>query len=145
MFRWIRVNEMNNQPLVSIITPCYNGEKFLERYFESILAQTYTNIELIFVNDGSKDCTEKIAMSYSEKLKSKGVQYIYIYQENAGQAAAMNKVLKIFSGKYLAWVDSDDVMTAESIKRKVAFLEKNPDLKRNIIFSNKNLFLKKAK
>ena len=51
------------KPLVSIITPCYNGEAFLKRYFESILNQTYPNLELIFINDGSTDRTEEIALS----------------------------------------------------------------------------------
>ena len=80
-----------DKPLVSIITPCYNGETFLHRYFESILAQTYPNLELIFVNDGSTDKTEEIAMSYQKKLCEKGIRYIYLEQENAGQAAALNK------------------------------------------------------
>lgn len=112
-----------DKPLVSIITPCYNGEFFLDRYFESILAQTYPNLELIFVNDGSTDKTEEIAMSYKGKLCKKGIQYIYIKQDNAGQAAALNKGLKIFKGKYLTWPDSDDEMTRDCIEKKVEFLE----------------------
>lgn len=112
-----------DKPLVSIITPCYNGETFLHRYFESILAQTYPNLELIFVNDGSTDKTEEIAMSYQKKLCGKGIRYIYLKQENAGQAAALNKGLKIFTGKYLTWPDSDDEMTPECIEKKVEFLE----------------------
>lgn len=111
------------KPLVSIITPCYNGEAFLDRYFESILAQTYPNLELIFVNDGSTDKTEEIAMSYQKKLCEKGIRYIYLKQENAGQAAALNKGLEIFTGKYLTWPDSDDEMTPECIEKKVKFLE----------------------
>ena len=112
-------------PLVSVITPCYNGEKYLDRYFKSILDQTYPNIELIFVNDGSNDKTEEIALSYKNKLEEKKIRYIYIYQENSGQAAALNRGLKIFNGDYLTWVDSDDMMTSNCIEKKVAFLEKN--------------------
>ena len=59
------------QPLVSIITPCYNGENFIKRYFDSILKQTYSNIELFFVNDGSTDQTESIALSYREALEKR--------------------------------------------------------------------------
>ena len=55
-----------NEKKVSIITPCFNGESFVERFFENILEQTYKNIELIFVNDGSSDRTEEIAKSYIE-------------------------------------------------------------------------------
>lgn len=115
------------KPLVSIITPCYNGENFLDRYFESILAQTYDNLELIFINDGSTDRTEEIALSYSEKLKNRGIRFLYKKQENAGQAAALNKGLKIFSGEYLTWPDSDDVMTPDCIEKKAAFLERHLD------------------
>ena len=74
------------KPLVSIITPCYNGEAFLKRYFESILNQTYPNLELIFINDGSTDRTEEIALSYRERLEKRGITYIYEKQENAGLA-----------------------------------------------------------
>lgn len=112
-------------PLVSVITPCYNGEKYLDRYFKSILDQTYPNIELIFINDGSSDRTEEIALSYKNKLEEKNIRYIYIYQENSGQAAALNRGLKIFNGDYLTWVDSDDTMTSKCIEKKVVFLEKN--------------------
>ena len=114
-----------NKPLVSIITPCFNGESCLDRYFKSILDQTYANLELIFVNDGSTDKTEEIALSYKSKLEEKGIQYTYIYQDNAGQAAALNKGLKIFKGDYLTWPDSDDVMTPDSIEKKVKFLTEN--------------------
>lgn len=114
------------RPLVSVITPCFNGENYLDRYFQSILDQTYPNIELIFVNDGSSDKTEEIALSYKEKLEKKGIKYIYLYQDNAGQAAALNKGLKIFTGKYLTWPDSDDTMTPDCIEKKVEFLENNP-------------------
>lgn len=114
-------------PLVSIITPCYNGEEFLDQYFNSILAQTYRNLELIFVNDGSSDRTEQIALSYTEALKKRGIAFKYIYQPNGGQARAMNTGLKEVTGTYLVWPDSDDVMLPESIEKRVAFLEKNQE------------------
>ncbi|MBR2971362.1 MAG: glycosyltransferase family 2 protein [Clostridia bacterium] len=118
---------MNNQPLVSIITPCYNGESFLHRYFNSILAQTYSNIELIFVNDGSSDKTEEIAFSYKDKLEARGIKFIYMYQTNAGQAAAINSALKVFSGEYLTWPDSDDWMSDDCIEKKIDYLELHPE------------------
>jgi glycosyltransferase involved in cell wall biosynthesis len=108
---------------VSIITPCYNGENFVERFLDSILDQTYNNLELIFINDGSIDNTEKIFKSYENKFKKNNIDFKYIYQENAGQAAALNKGLKIFNGDYLTWPDSDDILTPESIEKKVKFLE----------------------
>ncbi|MEG0577315.1 MAG: glycosyltransferase family A protein [Bacilli bacterium] len=116
-----------NKSLVSVVTPCYNGEKYLKRYFESILMQTYGNIELIFVNDGSTDDTEKIALEYTDKLEERGIKYIYLSQSNQGQAEAINKGLSIFSGEYLTWPDSDDTMEANAIEKKVNYLENNKD------------------
>ncbi|MBO4571262.1 MAG: glycosyltransferase family 2 protein [Bacteroidales bacterium] len=114
--------------LVSIITPCYNGEKYLDRYFTSILEQTYPSVELIFVNDGSTDGTERIALEYGEKLKAKGYGFTYICQENAGQSAAINQGLRIFKGEYLNWTDSDDYLTPDSVEKRVRFLEENPEI-----------------
>lgn len=111
------------KPLVSIITPCWNGEEYVARYFESILAQTYDCLEVIFINDGSTDRTEEIALMYGDRLKNKGYEFTYIFQENLGQAAALNAGLKIFKGDYLTWPDSDDFLSAESIEKKVKFLE----------------------
>lgn len=110
---------------VSIITPCYNGEKFVGRYLESVLNQTYKNIEMILVNDGSTDRTEEVVLEYKTLFEEKGMDFIYIYQENAGQAAALNKGLAIFTGDYLTWPDSDDILMKDSIEKKVEFLERN--------------------
>ena len=68
--------------LVSIITPCYNGEKYVEKYLNSILNQTYTKIEVIFINDGSTDNTERIVKNFIKRFEKKGIKLIYIYQEN---------------------------------------------------------------
>lgn len=114
--------------LVSIITPCYNGERYLDRYFNSLLKQTYPSVELIFVNDGSTDNTEKIALEFGEKLREKGYDFTYIYQENAGQSAAINQGLKIFKGEYLNWMDSDDYLPEGSVEKRVSFLEENPQI-----------------
>ena len=78
-------------PLVSVITPCYNGEAYLDRYFNSILNQTYRPLELIFVNDGSTDRTAEIAERYAPVLKESDISFIYLHQENAGQAAAQKQ------------------------------------------------------
>jgi glycosyltransferase involved in cell wall biosynthesis len=116
-----------DNPLVSIITPCYNGERFVHRFFESILAQTYSNIELIFINDGSTDRTEQIVRSYKPKLVDRGFGFKYIYQENKGQAAAVNRGLKFCSGDYLTWPDSDDWLSHDSIEKRVRYLQNNPE------------------
>ena len=96
--------------LVSIITPCYNGEKYVDRFLTSVLNQTYNNIELIFVDDGSTDKTKDVVLSFKEQFEKRGYDLIYIYQKNAGQAAAINQGLKVFKGEFLMWIDSDDLM-----------------------------------
>ncbi len=118
---------MKKQALVSIITPCYNGEDYLEKYFESILSQTYSNLELIFVNDGSTDATREIVNNYEEILKAKGIRFKYVEQKNGGQAKAMNTGFQHMTGEYLVWPDSDDLLDADSIEKRVRFLEDNPE------------------
>ena len=116
---------MKKEPLVSIITPCYNGEKYLPMYFQGIMTQEHKNIEVIFVDDGSTDNTAIIAKKYGEELESIGIRFIYIYQENAGVAAAINKGLNTFSGDYLTWLDSDDIILPSNLSHKVRALENN--------------------
>lgn len=115
------------KPKVTIITPCYNGEEYLDKYFASIFAQTYDNLELIFVNDGSTDRTGEIALSYRSALEDRGVVFKYLYQPNGGQAKAMNTGFQAMTGKYLVWPDSDDILSPASIEKRVMFLEENPD------------------
>lgn len=126
------------EKLVSIITPCFNGEQFVHRFLDSVLNQTYTNIELIFVNDGSTDKTEEIVKSYIKKLEERGMKLIYIYQENKGLAGAINVGLQIFTGDYLAWPDSDDFLSRDSIEKRVAFLELHEEY--GIVSSDAYLF-----
>lgn len=115
------------EPLVSIIAPCYNGEGKVNLFLESVLNQTYSNIELIIINDGSTDNTEKIILSYKELLKKRGYSFVYLRQDNSGQDVALNNGLKYFSGKYLIWSDSDDILDKDNIREKVNYLEKHVD------------------
>ncbi|WP_426350919.1 glycosyltransferase family 2 protein [Alloiococcus sp. CFN-8] len=129
---------MKKQPLVTIITPCCNGEDFLNQYFESILAQTYKNIELIFVNDGSIDNTELIAKSYGTEFEKRDIRYVYLHQKKGGQAKAMNTGLKEMKGEYLVWPDSDDLLSCDSIEKRVRFLEEHPQY--SFVRSNGDFF-----
>lgn len=117
---------MKEQKLVSIISPCYNGEFFVGRFIESILNQTYDNIEFIIVNDGSTDRTEDVILFYKEAFEKKGYKFIYLKQENAGASAALNKALELFSGEFLSWPDSDDFLPPDAISKLVQFLDNNP-------------------
>lgn len=113
-------------PLVSIVTPCYNGEAYLDRYFENILAQTYSPLEVIMVDDGSMDRTPQVIEAHRERLARAGIALIHLHQEHAGQAAAINRALPAVTGTYVTWPDSDDIMRPNNIERKVAYLERHP-------------------
>ena len=91
-------------PLVSIIVPIYNVETYIEKCLDSILTQTYTQLEVILVNDGSKDSSGKIAKEYA--LTDQRI--CYIEQENQGVSCARNKGVEQARGKYILFVDSDD-------------------------------------
>jgi glycosyltransferase involved in cell wall biosynthesis len=118
---------MNKGPLVSIITPCYNGAQYLQRFLDSILSQTYCHIELIFVNDGSTDNTETILLSYKKTFENKGIKLVYISQENKGLGEAINAGLKKVTGKYLCWPDADDYLEPESVELRLQVLERFPE------------------
>lgn len=115
--------------LVTILTPCYNGAPHLKRFLDSVLNQTYKNIEIIFVDDGSTDDTKAIFYSYKDKFESKGYSVKYLYQKNAGQAAAINNGLKHVTGKFLTWPDSDDEISDTSVEEKANCLLDNPEYK----------------
>ncbi len=115
--------------LVSIISPCYNGEKYVGRFLESVLNQDYPKIELIIVNDCSTDKSEEIIISYKKRFLEKGYRFIYLKQDvNMGQAAAINRGLPIFTGEYLMWPDSDDILARNNVSDKVKYLEKHSDI-----------------
>lgn len=113
---------------VSIIIPVYNGEKYIKKSIESALNQTYTNIEIIVVNDGSKDNTDEICKSYGNKIK-------YIKKENGGVATALNTGIKEAKGQYVAWLSHDDLYKENRIEKGMEVLSKLKD-KNTIIFSN---------
>lgn len=118
----------SSEPLVSIVTPCYNGERFLGDFFDSILNQNYKNIEVFFINDGSTDRTEEIAIRYKEKFVANNMQFHYIKQKNRGQAVAINQALPLIRGKYFMWPDADDILLPNNISKKVEVLEKNTEI-----------------
>ena len=74
----------NKKPLVSILTPCYNAERFIENYIKKIIKQTYDNIELVFINDGSVDKTEEIIKKKMTSIKKRGYKVIYYKKSNGG-------------------------------------------------------------
>jgi len=112
---------------VSLIVPCYNKEKTIARFLDSLLNQTYKNIQLIIVDDGSTDHSRDAIDQYSERLIKAGIQVDYVYQENTGLGAAINTGLKHVKGKYLCWADPDDFYMPESFEKRVNILESHPE------------------
>lgn len=115
------------EKLVSIIIPCYNHSTVVGRMIKSVLNQTYSKIELIVVNDGSTDDSEKVILSFAEKLEEKGYLFKYVKQDNAGLGSAINAGLKCITGEYFCWGDADDFYEIESIEKRVLFLTENEE------------------
>jgi len=109
------------QPLVSVIIPVFNGEAFIARAIESILAQTYTAFEVVVIDDGSTDGTSDIVQSY-------GASVVYAHQSNLERSVARNAGLKLATGQFIAFLDADDWWFVEKLERQVAYAEKHPDL-----------------
>lgn len=126
-----------NSPLVSIIMPCYNGEKYIHKLLESILDQDYKSIEFIAINDGSTDRTQAILESYKSKFKSRNIKYTIVYQENGGAPNAVNAGLRRFTGEYLNFVDCDDYFMDDAIKTMVNFLEEHQEI--DVVWGASNL------
>lgn len=117
---------MNN--VVSVIVPCYNGEKTIERCLESVYIQESTlPLELIVVDDGSTDGSSTIINKWEHRFFEKGYILKYVHQNNMGPGAAINTGLKYVTGKYLSLLDADDCFLQGSIVKRTIFLDNNPD------------------
>lgn len=122
------------QPLVSIIIPAYNHGLYIENCLDSIVNQTYENIELIILNDGSEDDTHQKIVSYESKLSNRFTRYQYIDKKNEGICRTLNKGLRMAQGKYIIPLGSDDVMFPKRVEIQVAFLEKHTEL--GMVYAN---------
>lgn len=110
--------------LVSILTPCYNGESFIHRLLDSILAQTYPDVEMIVVDDGSTDRSYDIARGYIPRFEERGYSLRCVRQPNSGQSVAIDNGLKLIRGEFLVWPDSDDFYASGfAIEKMVRRLE----------------------
>ena len=114
-------NPINSLPLVSVIFPVYNGAAYLREAIESILAQTYSNFELIIINDGSKDDSAMII----EQFRDPRIRFYS--QVNQGLAATLNRAIGLTQGEYVARQDQDDISLPQRFEKQVAFLQTHPD------------------
>lgn len=117
-------------PRVSVLIPTYNYGAFLPAAIESVLAQTYTDYEVIVLDDGSTDHTAQIVAAYP--------QVRYLYQENAGIAAARNRLLDEARGEFAAFLDADDLWMPEKLERQVSYLDRHPEC--SILFTEAKNF-----
>ncbi len=108
-------------PIISVIVPAFNAEKYLERSINSILSSTLTELEIILVNDGSTDRTAEICM----ELKKKDSRVLVVHQRNKGVSAARNAGLHLARGKYFAFVDADDYIEVDMYEKMVEALKRN--------------------
>lgn len=108
-------------PKVSIVIPVYNGSDYVREAIDSALGQTYGNLEVLVVNDGSTDggATEAIARSYDDRIR-------YLSKENGGVASALNVAISQSTGDYISWLSHDDLYHADKIEQQVAFLSNQP-------------------
>lgn len=118
-----------NKPLVSILIPLYNHEKYVEFAIKSVMNQTYKNIELIVINDGSSDNSDEIIQSLLKKYK-----FEYYKQENKGLIFTIEKLRNLAQGKYISLLASDDAFVNNKIEVLVNYLENNPQYA--MVYSN---------
>jgi len=112
-----------NPPIVTVLLPVYNGERYLREAVESILAQTLESFELLLVDDGSTDGTAAICQSFTDPRVR-----VIRHEKNAGTVSALNSGIDLISTKYVARMDADDVALPDRLGRQVAFLEARPDI-----------------
>jgi glycosyltransferase involved in cell wall biosynthesis len=110
---------MNARPLVSVIITCYNHGKYLSHSINSVLKQTYRNLEILVVDDGSTDNTAEVVLGFPDVN--------YVYQSNAGLSGARNKGIAKSRGSYLLFLDADDWLYPHAVKTNLEYLQQNPD------------------
>ena len=122
-------------PLISIVIPAYNASNYLAEAIDSALAQTYPNVEVIVVNDGSRDdgATERVALSYGDRIR-------YFSKENGGSSSALNMGIANMTGEWFSWLSHDDLYEPEKLEKQVEYINElgiaeSPSLSKNIFFS----------
>ncbi len=115
------MSTVNPTPVISVIIPVYNGDRYIVQAVESALGQTFTNLEIIVVDDGSTDRTQQVLQPYFDRIR-------YIYQENQGVAAARNLACQLAQGEFLAFLDADDYFLPSKLEKQLACFNADPGL-----------------
>ena len=108
--------------LVSIVTPLYNSEKYIEETILSVLDQTYNNWEMLIIDDCSTDNGPNIVKKYTEQ--DERIKYLKL-EENSGAAVSRNKAIELAEGEYVAFLDSDDLWKKEKLEKQIKFMKEN--------------------
>lgn len=119
--------KMTKNTLVSVIIPAYNHERYVQKTIVSIINQTYKNIELIIIDDGSKDLTWQKINEMKDKCEKRFVRVIFETQENQGTCNTLNRLISIAEGEYVYLIASDDIAEQNAIQTEIEFLENNSD------------------
>ena len=114
-------------PLVTAVVPVYNHEKYVVECIRSVIGQNYPNVELIVINDGSKDRSNEMVLTVIEECKRRFARFEYINRENRGLSATLNQALEMSQGKYLGPLASDDIILADKFTCLVEALESGED------------------
>lgn len=118
---------MNSFPLFSVVIPCYNQGQYLRETVQSVVASTYPDIEILIVDDGSKDNSHEVARALIKENKKREIQYIH--QNNSGPSKARNHGISVAKGKYILPLDADDLIAPNYISEAVLTLESRPGVK----------------
>jgi glycosyltransferase involved in cell wall biosynthesis len=123
-----QINKDNPKNLISIITPFFNAEKFIQEAIESVFAQTYSNWELLLIDDGSTDGSSKIARQYAERYPEK-VRYLeHEEHKNRGASASRNVGINKSNGEYIAFLDADDVWLPKKLEEQIQIMNAYPEV-----------------
>lgn len=117
-----------NQPLVSVLISAYKHERYVEACVRSVLQQTYPNIELIVLDDGSPDGTAAVLQRLHDEATAAGKPFTFIAKKNTGLSDTLNQALALATGKYVCQFGSDDIMLPDKTAKQVAFMEAHPDV-----------------
>ena len=119
------VAKKSSMPLLTVLMPVYNAEKFLAESINSILSQTYSDFELLILDDGSTDNSLKIIEAYAKEDKR---IKILVNKTNQGEAKCRNRLLKNSKTEFIAWMDADDISLEDRLQTQMDFLKQNPKI-----------------
>lgn len=119
---------MSNKPLVSIVIPCYNHEKFVKDTIQSVIDQTYLNIELIIIDDGSNDNSISLIQEMIRKCEQRFVRFEFRSRANKGLSATLNEAIEWCEGEYYSAIASDDIIFKDKTQVQVELLSRNKDI-----------------